>query len=48
MFGHIYSRCPKIRKADYTSVASRNGCSMAKPTTHNSNGITDTKILLIY
>ncbi|MDR1479375.1 MAG: hypothetical protein LBJ00_10585 [Planctomycetaceae bacterium] len=35
----LYSSCFKIPEADYASVASRSGCSWAKPITHTGFGI---------
>ncbi|MDR1479781.1 MAG: hypothetical protein LBJ00_12680 [Planctomycetaceae bacterium] len=37
----FYSSCFKIPEADYASVASRSGCSRAKPTAHTGFGIPD-------
>ncbi|MDR1478251.1 MAG: hypothetical protein LBJ00_04850 [Planctomycetaceae bacterium] len=35
----LYSSCFEIPEAGHTSVASRSGCSWAKPTAHTGYGI---------
>ncbi|MDR1478716.1 MAG: hypothetical protein LBJ00_07215 [Planctomycetaceae bacterium] len=40
---NIYSSCFEIPEAEHASVASRSGCSRAKPTAHTGFGIKNTK-----
>ncbi|MDR1478495.1 MAG: hypothetical protein LBJ00_06085 [Planctomycetaceae bacterium] len=44
----IYSSCFKIPEAEHASVASRSGCSGAKPTAHTGFGITYYSKLIIF
>ncbi|MDR1478220.1 MAG: hypothetical protein LBJ00_04695 [Planctomycetaceae bacterium] len=42
----IYSSCFKIPEVEHGSVASRSGCSWAKPTAHTGSGITGVSVPL--
>ncbi|MDR1480190.1 MAG: hypothetical protein LBJ00_14740 [Planctomycetaceae bacterium] len=43
----VYSSCFKIPEAEYASVASRSGCSGAKPTAHTGSGIVEFSVLSV-